>query len=174
MHRPVCRSNFTARWWRRLRRIAGVKTAVDASGDALVDAVRAHPYIVKPNREEARALGAHIESWDDAPVAAEGIRNRHGVQIVLITGGADGAVVASADGVWSANSPRINVVSTLGSGDSALAGFLWALGRGDDCGEALRLAVACGAANALTVGAGRCSAVRIAEMSGKIDAVKLS
>jgi len=157
-----------------IARSLGIRTAVDASGAALVEAVRARPFLIKPNREEAAALGAPIKSWDDAGNAARELSLRHGIDTVIVTGGPDGAVVASGDDIWSASAPTADVVSTLGSGDSMLAGYLWSICEGNDRADALRLGVACGSANATTVGAGRCPPDRIAQFSGRINVNKLA
>jgi tagatose 6-phosphate kinase len=153
-----------------MARRKGLRTAVDASGAALAEAVKARPYLVKPNRDEVRALGFEVAVWSDAAAVARDLRLRFGIDIVMITGGAEGAVVSAQSGAWSAAAPNVDVVSTLGSGDSAMAGFLWSLGENGDVEQALRMAVGCGAANAATAGAGRCSPDRIADLSGRIVA----
>ena len=79
------------------------------------------------------------------------VRRLHdrGVREVLLTLGADGALLSTADGgVWSAHPPSITVRSTVGAGDSSLAGYLLADLAGAAPGERLRAAVAYGAASA--------------------------
>src|SRR5207253_10777660 len=65
-----------------------------------------------------------------------------------LTLGADGAVLSTADGVWTARPPRIAVRSTVGAGDCSLAGYLLADLAGQPPAERLRAAVAYGAASA--------------------------
>jgi len=72
----------------------------------------------------------------------------------IITLGAGGALLATQKGRWYVQPPRVRVVSTVGSGDSFLGGFLNALDNGKDWPEALCEAVAAGTANALSEGGG--------------------
>ena len=124
---------------------------VDTSGPALAEAIAAVPFGIKVNAEEAAVLlGRPVASPVAAASAAALIRAR-GVDEVAITLGEQGGVLVNAAGTWHAMPPPIRTVSAVGSGDCFLAGLL--AGRKDDrSGEAsiagLRLAVACGAANA--------------------------
>lgn len=158
-----------------LARRQGVFVAVDASGEALLTAIGAGPSLIKPNAEEAGALGVLIATWsEEAPAAAARMREMYALDQAVITGGANGAVVASADGVWIASSPQVRVVSTLGSGDSFMAGFLYGMHEGGGCARALKLGIACGAANAATPGAGHVALAAIEEISGRIVANKVA
>ena len=77
--------------------------------------------------------------------------------MAIVTDGARGAVLACADGLWECVPPQVDVVSAVGSGDSFLAGFLWAWDSGQGPEEALRLGTAAGAANARHYGSGLCT-----------------
>jgi 1-phosphofructokinase len=122
---------------------AGVKVAVDASGPALMAAVKASPVLIKPNREElAEAIGRPVASIGDAIEAAQELRGL-GAGSVLASLGADGAVLVEDDGVVLGEAPVAGARSTVGAGDALLAGFLAAGARG---GEALAEGLAWGAA----------------------------
>ena len=109
---------------------AGLRVAVDTSGPALLAAVAAGAALVKPNREElAEAVGRRLESLRDVVDAAEEMRS-WGAGSVLASLGADGAVLVGPDGVLAGESPTVEARSTVGAGDSLLAGFLAAGGRG--------------------------------------------
>jgi 1-phosphofructokinase len=109
---------------------AGVRVAVDASGPALLAAVAARPALIKPNRDElAEAVGHPVDSIGDAIEAAHELRDR-GAQSVLASLGADGAVLVDDDGVTIGEAPIAEPRSTVGAGDSLLAGFLAAGARG--------------------------------------------
>jgi 1-phosphofructokinase len=87
----------------------------------------------------------------DPDVALAAVRELHarGVAEVLLTLGSEGALLSTADGgLWSAQPPRITVRSTVGAGDSSLAGYLLADLAGAPPAERLRTAVAYGAASA--------------------------
>jgi len=156
-------------------RRSAAKILVDASGDNLLAATSAGPHIVKPNRIEAEAIGARIENWDQAPLEALNVCRNYGLEAVLISGGADGAVIATQSEAWSARAPSVPVVSTIGCGDSMAAGLLWGLALdGSDLGSALRWAVAAGAANTLCHGAGWMANRDIEAMWGRIKTNKMA
>lgn len=136
-------------------RCSGVLTWVDTSGAALEAALTAQPRAIKVNGDEAGALlGMRIADVVSAQVATARIRAQ-GVGLVVISLGRLGAVLRNDAGCWLATPPAIQAVSAVGSGDALLAGLLHGFGAGFVAAEALRFAVACGAANAATAGAGR-------------------
>lgn len=75
-----------------------------------------------------------------------------GVPELLVTLGGAGACLVTADGVWSATPPPAQIRSTVGAGDSALAGYVFARMHGMDYPEALRYSVAYGTAAASNPG----------------------
>ncbi|WP_369271635.1 1-phosphofructokinase [Streptomyces sp. R11] len=121
----------------------GARIALDTSGRALLEALRARPDVVKPNAEElSEAVGRPLTTVGDALKAAEELREM-GAGAVLASLGADGQLLVDGSGAWF-GSARVDVVrSNVGAGDSSLAGFLIAGGAGP---EALASAVAHGAA----------------------------
>ncbi|CAA9262587.1 MAG: 1-phosphofructokinase [uncultured Blastococcus sp.] len=135
----------------------GARIAVDTSEDALRALLDAGPTsapdLLKPNAEELASLTGTDETalLADPAVALAAVRTLHerGVAEVLLTLGADGALLSTADGgLWSALPPRITVRSTVGAGDSSLAGYLLADLADAPPAERLRTAVAYGAASA--------------------------
>ncbi|MHB1882293.1 MAG: PfkB family carbohydrate kinase, partial [Acidithiobacillus sp.] len=77
---------------------------------------------------------------------------QEGVQYVCVSLGGDGALLVGPDGSYFAKAPPIQVKSTVGSGDSMVAGLVAALAHGQSPAEALRLAVACGSGTAARPG----------------------
>ncbi|MEU2717924.1 1-phosphofructokinase [Streptomyces sp. NPDC007205] len=121
----------------------GARIALDTSGHALLEALRARPDVVKPNAEElAEAVGRPLATVGDALKAAEEVRGM-GARAVLASLGADGQLLVEDAGAWFAAARVDTVRSNVGAGDSSLAGFLIAGGTGP---EALASAVAHGAA----------------------------
>lgn len=127
---------------------AGKRCLVDASGEVLRQAVAARPFLLKPNRDEAEALFGR--SMGDLGAAAAALRELHarGVAMPVLSLGAQGALGMDDSGVWHASVELEQVRNTVGSGDCFMAGMAVALQRGEPLQDALRLAVACGAANA--------------------------
>ncbi|MET8831537.1 1-phosphofructokinase [Streptomyces sp. NPDC004610] len=121
----------------------GARIALDTSGPALLEALRARPDVVKPNAGElSAAVGRPLATVGDALKAAEELRAM-GARAVLASLGADGQVLVADEGAWFATAPVTAVRSNVGAGDSSLAGFLIAGGTGP---AALASAVAHGAA----------------------------
>ncbi|MEX3107773.1 MULTISPECIES: 1-phosphofructokinase [unclassified Streptomyces] len=122
---------------------AGARIALDTSGPALLEALRAGPDVVKPNAEElSEAVGRPLRTIGDALKAAEQLRDL-GARAVLASLGADGQLLLDSTGTYFATSQVTTVRSNVGAGDSSLAGFLIAGGTGP---KALASAVAHGAA----------------------------
>ncbi len=139
-------------------RARGVWVGVDTSDAPLVALAEAGregaPDFLKPNAEELGQLtgadGAALEAQAKAGEVAgvrDAARRLHdaGVSDVLVTLGGAGAVLVTAGGAWYAPSPDAPVVSTVGAGDSAVAGYLIARAQGGEGPDRLALAVAYGA-----------------------------
>ena len=144
---------------------ARCKVAVDTSERPL-DALAARfgtasPDVIKPNAEELAGLvgasGEHLENAaaagdPDPVVAAAGQVIERGARTVLVTLGAAGAVLVDRTGSWLATPPPITPRSTVGAGDSSLAGYLRAEVGGAPPPQRLRMAVAYGSAAAALPG----------------------
>lgn len=134
---PGVRPDYYAHAGRRAHE-AGLRFALDTSGEALRAGLDAGPDVVKPNVAElAEVTGTRITSPGRAIAAARELLAR-GAGCVVVSMGADGALLVSPDGTWHASAGAPRVRSTVGAGDALLAGFLAAGGTGED---ALREAV---------------------------------
>lgn len=133
---------------------AGKLVVLDATGEALRRALATKPTIVKPNqRELAETVGITIDS-DASLKDAIGKLIATGPKWVVVTAGAGKTVVSDGKQFWQLATPSVRVISPIGSGDSFAAGLAAAAGAGQEVPQACRLAVACGAANAMTSFAG--------------------
>ncbi|TFC52886.1 1-phosphofructokinase family hexose kinase [Cryobacterium sp. TMT1-21] len=148
--------DFYARITRELRTRFGTsapKVAVDSSGAPLAAAVTAGPDLIKPNAEELAELTGipDPDSLEGNPELVARAAQRlvaGGVGAVLATLGSKGAVLVTADGAWLAQTPPMVAVSTVGAGDSSLAGYLLSTSAGEPAPDSLRQAAAHGAAAA--------------------------
>ena len=151
-------------WYVRLvdlLRPLGVRIAVDTS-DAPLAALAAAlpgsaPDLIKPNGEElAQLAGVGATDLEDGAIAgdvqpvvdAARVLVDLGIKAVMATLGPAGAVLVTPDGAWHATAPSVPVVSTVGAGDSSVAGYVLADVRGGDEAERLRTAMAYGSAAA--------------------------
>ena len=150
---PAAPSDFYARLI-AIVQAAGARAFLDTSGAALKHGLPAHPFGVKPNREEAaELLGVPLEAGIGDIAAARAL-HASGIEVVALSAGADGLVLAMGNQLILARPPRVPVASPIGAGDSALAGLLWAVSEACDPVECARRAVACGAAAAMQEGTG--------------------
>lgn len=149
-------------------RAAGKRCLVDASGEVLRQAVPAQPFLLKPNRDEAEALLGRPVGDLDAAVGALRELHARGVATPVLSLGALGAVGMDDSGVWHAAVELEQVRNTVGSGDCFLAGMAVAIRRGEPLCEALRLAVACGAANAMDVETGYVRPDQVEALLGRV------
>lgn len=135
-----------------IARSEGAKVLLDADGEPMKLGMQAKPSMIKPNsKEAARLLDRPIETTEAAIEAARELLML-GLEIAIISRGADGAVLASGNDVWIGYTPEVEVKSTIGSGDSLLGGFLYGLVSNLGLEKAFSLGLASGAATAATDG----------------------
>lgn len=127
---------------------AGARAILDSSGGALKLGCEARPFLAKPNDVELGALtGLPVEGEAQIVTAAQAMREM-GVQHVVVSLGKKGALLATGEGVWLAQSPTIQEKNPIGAGDSMVGGLVWGLNQQMSLREALRWGIACGAATA--------------------------
>ena len=147
---------------------------VDARDELLARAVEAGPTVITPNLSEMQRLVKRQLSVPDGVIASATDLVESGVSIVIVTLGARGAIgVGRSSGVWWARPPSIDRISSVGSGDAFVAGFAAASMERRPFPERLRLAVACGAANAEAVRACDFSADRVEELEAEVKIDRL-
>ncbi|MGC3988163.1 MAG: 1-phosphofructokinase [Chthoniobacteraceae bacterium] len=120
----------------------GARVAVDASAEALRLAIEAGPSLIKPNISELEELtGTKLESPEAILAAAQSLIAR-GVEMVVVSMGADGAMFVTAEEALRATPPEITVRSTVGAGDAMVAGTIGALLDDLPLADCARLATA--------------------------------
>jgi len=135
-----------------LARERGALVALDADGEVMRRGLAAQPDFIKPNMHElGRLVKRQLSSVEDAREAAEVVLDR-GISTILVSMGDMGALLVTDEVRLLGIPPRVEVDSTVGAGDSFLAGFILAHSRGEAYESCLRLAVATGAAAAMTPG----------------------
>lgn len=133
---------------------AGKTVLLDSSGSYLKAALAAKPDFVKPNQKELEDLfGMPIVTRKDLIAGGKRLKAL-GIGYVVVSLGADGAMLVCADGCFLGLPPKINTVNTVGCGDALVAAFAAALETGKPPQKCLEYAVAVSAANALSVRTG--------------------
>jgi len=147
----------------------GLRVAVDTSGAALQAALRAGPWLVKPNAEElAHALGETAANDGALHTQAAQLRAL-GIPNVVVSQGADG-VCWMGDGVaLSAAPPRVRVLSTVGAGDSLVAGMVHGLLSDMPPERTLALATAIAAHAVTQVGVGLQDMASITQLEQQVS-----
>lgn len=142
----------------------GLKVALDTSGDALRTALKAGPWLIKPNTEElAEALGCEVVSVITQAEAASCL-HAQGIEHVVISHGAEGVNWFSVGSALQATPPKVSVASTVGAGDSLLAGMLHGLLKPDTPEQTLRTATAIAAMAVTQIGFGIGDAAQLAQL----------
>ena len=132
------------------------KVILDADGEALVEGTQAFPDIIKPNIHElSRLVGVELKELDDIIDAARSVQKK-GIGLLLVSMGAKGLLLIGERESYHAAHPEVIVKNTIGAGDSAVAGFVYALTESKSLKEALAYAVAAGTATTLMPGTALC------------------
>ncbi|MGK9415573.1 1-phosphofructokinase [Pseudomonas cedrina] len=140
----------------------GLKVALDTSGEALRAGLQAGPWLVKPNTEElAEVLGN--------PTDAITQLHQQGVEHVVVSDGAAGVTWYSSGATLHATPPKVEVASTVGAGDSLLAGMLHGLLSGDTPEHTLRRATAIAAMAVTQIGFGISDDAQLARLESSVQ-----
>ncbi|MFA9499658.1 1-phosphofructokinase [Mannheimia sp. E30BD] len=163
-----------AEWLESLHQ-QGLKVVLDTSNAALTAGLTAHPWLIKPNRRELEVLVGHsLNSVDEIIEAAQQLRNQ-GIENVIISMGEKGSLWLNAEGVLQAQPPRCeNVVSTVGAGDSMVAGLIYGFAQGWDKTQILKFASATSANAVAQSNVGVEDRKVIDELSEQVQITKLN
>lgn len=131
----------------------GARFIADTSGDALRYAMEAGVYMLKPNiLELSQLVGVDKLEMDEVDDAARTLIIRGQCEVVVVSMGAMGAMLVTEDQVEHIPAPPVQPKSTVGAGDSMVAGIVWTLSQGKSLREAVRMGVACGSAATMNAG----------------------
>ena len=144
----------------QLAKIAQHKNAkfiVDTSGEALKQAADEGVFLLKPNIAELSSLAGidQIDLADVEEVAKELIRKK-GCAIIVVSLGSAGAILVTKSETYRAKPPEVDRKSTVGAGDSMVAGMVYSLSRGMNLKQVLQYGVACGTAATMNPGTELC------------------
>lgn len=121
------------------------KLVLDADREILKIGLTCTPYLIKPNIHELEdLLGKKLNNTNDVIDSSKELIERYGITFVLVSLGEEGSILVSKNVVLKANSLKVDVKSTVGAGDSMLAGFLYGLSKNMSLEDALKYASCCG------------------------------
>jgi 6-phosphofructokinase 2 len=137
----------------RLVKERGGRMVVDSSGPPLREALAEGVHLIKPSRGELeKLLGRTAASVAEAEALALEVVASGRAEIVALTLGAEGAVLATRDGTIRLSSPKVETRSAVGAGDAFLGAMIYAMASGQTLPQAFALGVAAGAATAAASG----------------------
>lgn len=142
-----------------------IRLIVDTSGEPLKKALQKGVYLIKPNLTELGSLVG--KNWLEIPeieAAAKQVLDQSNCEVIIASMGPAGALLLTRDGHKQINAPAVKKLTTVGAGDSMVAGIVWKLETGESITEAVRFGVACGTAATMNTGT---------QLFTKEDAVKL-
>jgi 6-phosphofructokinase 2 len=153
---------------------AGAEFVLDTSGPALKLALCEEVCLIKPSlREISELAGEQLSGPTSCLAAARRIITETGVRQVAVSLGENGALLVGTDMALRANAPNIEEVSSIGAGDSFLAGLIWAFAQNWTPHDALQHAVAAGSAALLAPGTGLFCLEDVARLKRQIAVVNL-
>ncbi len=147
---------------------AGKMVLLDATGEPLRQALATRPTIIKPNRSElAQTVQAPVESDAELKLAITQLLAT-GPKWAVVTDGSKETVASDGIGFWKISTPKVEVISAIGSGDSFAAGLMAGMSAGQSIPDACKLAAACGAANAMSSMAGHLKKADVDALVAKV------
>ena len=130
----------------------GVKIVIDSRSFSVKDLTDIKPWLIKPNEQEILSFikKDHFSLNDLICVSDELCCN--GIENVMISLGKDGAILNTGNKIFRAETPQLEIVSTIGAGDSTIAGFIVGYVNGLNTEKSFEKAIAFGSAACLTLG----------------------
>ena len=131
----------------------GLRIAVDATRDLLVNVLKYHPFLIKPNNHELGEIFGRVLKTDEGIVECAAQLQARGGRNILVSMAGDGALLLDEKGeTHRIGCPKGKVLNSVGAGDSMVAGFLAGYLKTGDYGYALKLGTAAGSATAFSIG----------------------
>lgn len=155
----------------RLARESGALCVVDTSGPALTHALAEGVFLVKPSRRELEEhFAVPLPNERSQLEAASALVADGSAEYVALTLGGGGAVLASSAGTTRLLAPPVQVISTVGAGDSFLGAFVLRLAQGNVVEAAFRAAVAAGSAASMTPATELCHRLEVERLEEELAA----
>lgn len=148
-----------------------LRIVVDATKDLLMNVLKYHPFLIKPNNHELGEIyGVELNTRDEVVPYARKLQEE-GARNVLISMAGEGAVLLAEDGqIYRSEAPEGKVLNSVGAGDSMVAGFIAGYLASEKYEHAFYMGVCTGSASAFSEGMAEKEAVRsLLKQFGKED-----
>ena len=132
---------------------SGIKVIVDTSGEALQKVLETGVYLIKPNIGElAKLIGVERLELANVEKAAKNVIEKGAAEIVVVSLGAEGAILVSKNETHFVKAPIVDKKSTVGAGDSMVGSMVWALSQNKPLKEVIQWGVCSGTAATMNEG----------------------
>lgn len=150
------------------------KLIIDTSGDALKSALNAHAYLIKPNLGELSKLaGVEELGYNEISDVARKLIKEKDCGILLVSMGSSGAMLIGKDESYMVTAPPVKRQSTVGAGDSMVAGIVVSLSKGKNLKDAVLYGVACGTAATINPGTELCKPEDVKRIYEQVKALQV-
>ena len=137
----------------KIAKESSIKVIVDTSGEALKKVLETGVYLIKPNIGElAKLIGVERLELPEVEKAAKKLIKDNSAEIVVVSLGADGAILVTKEETHLVKAPKVEKKSTVGAGDSMVGGMVWALSQNKTLKEVIQIGVCCGTAATMNEG----------------------
>ncbi|GEC78468.1 1-phosphofructokinase family hexose kinase [Flavobacterium aquatile] len=137
----------------KIAKDSSIKVIVDTSGEALKKVLETGVYLIKPNIGElAKLIGVGHLELPEVEKAAKKLIDNKSAEIVVVSLGADGAILVTKKETHLVKAPKVEKKSTVGAGDSMVGGMVWALSQNKTLKEVIQIGVCCGTAATMNEG----------------------
>ncbi len=152
----------------------GKHAILDADGQAFIEGLKAIPFAIKPNLQELEVVAGHKLNSTDQIVQQVKEFLAQGIQIVIVSMGADGAIIGYKNDILKVDAWDIDVKVATGSGDSMVAALIYSIQKGQSLQEIAKMSVAAGTVTASKVGTQICTLDEVLQSKDKVTIHTLS
>jgi 6-phosphofructokinase 2 len=159
----------------RVARKQNARLVLDTSGEPLRAALEEGVFFAKPNRKEFRdMMGTRVDEPAAMAEAAREFLEKGRAELLVVSMGADGALLTARTGQYRATPPPVETHSSVGAGDSFVGGMTLGLSRGLPVDEAFRWGIASGTAALLSSGTDLCRRENVERLFAQVQPVRLA
>jgi 6-phosphofructokinase 2 len=159
----------------RVARKQNARLVLDTSGEPLHAALEEGVFFAKPNRKEFRdMMGTQVDDPAALAAAARSFLEKGRAELLVVSKGAEGALLTTREGQFSATPPPVETHSSVGAGDSFVGGMTFGLASGLSPQEAFRWGIASGTAALLTSGTDLCRRADAERLWTQVQPVRLA
>lgn len=131
----------------KIAKAKNLKFILDTSGEPLKEILKEGAFLIKPNAEELRQLtGKQADSEEEQKKILREVLEDYPIEIIVLSLGPKGAILATRESITHFPAPKVDFISSIGAGDSMVAGIVCSLSQGNTLEDAVMFGLACGSA----------------------------